>query len=309
MPRFRSYLAWTISSIALISCPLAQANLVINPTWDSTITSDPNAAAIMGTINSAISFYNANFTDNIVVEITFKTMSSGLGASTTGIFRPSYLAYRLALESDATTAADGIALAHLPNQTMDPVTGIHANMVLARANARAIGGTTSPGTDGTVFVNTSVCNLDRLFIDPNKYDLYAVTCHEIDEVLGMGSWIDGPLIGDAAVRAMDLFRYDANGNRSFTNSASQHAYFSLDGSTRIVEFNQSGSGDWGDWIHHTTPQVQDFSGTKGVAYDMGPAEIAALDVIGYNAAPVPEPATLFGLSIGALAILSRQKRH
>jgi len=39
----------------------AQGNLVINATFDSTITSDPNAATIEGTINSVIALYQASF--------------------------------------------------------------------------------------------------------------------------------------------------------------------------------------------------------------------------------------------------------
>jgi len=306
MVRMRLFAGVAAGSFFVLAAAPAHANLVINPTWDSTITSDPNGATVMATINSAIGFYNSTFSDNIVVEITFKEMATGLGASTTGIFRPTYNSYRLALEADASTPADALAISHLPNQVNDPVTGIHASMVLARANARALGGTTSPGTDGSVMLNTSICNLDRTSTNPAKYDLYAVTCHEIDEVLGMGSWINGPLIGDAAVRAMDLFRYDASGNRSFTNNTSAHAYFSLDGTNDIVEFNQSGAGDWGDWVHHATPQVQDFSGTPGVPYNMGPSEITALDVIGYNA--VPEPTTLAALGLGAMALMRRRKR-
>ena len=188
MLNIRRVLAFASGAVALSLGSAAHAGLTINPTWDASITSDPNAAIIMGTINSAIAFYSQTFTDNITVEITFQKMNSGLGQSTTGIFRPSYVAYRSALVADASTANDFIALAHLPNQVNDPVTNAHANMILARANARALGGTTTPGTDGTVYVNTSICNLDRSSIDPNKYDLYAVTCHEIDEVLGMGSW-------------------------------------------------------------------------------------------------------------------------
>ncbi len=291
-----------------VSCvQSAHANLVINPTWDSSITNDAGAATIMNTINSAISFYNQTFTDNITVEITFQEMNSGLGASTTGIFRPAYSSYRAALIADATTANDFIAISNLPNQTLDPVTNAHANMVLARANARAIGGTTSPGTDGTVFFNPAFCNFDRVNIDPNKVDLYAVVCHEIDEVLGMGSWINGNIVGDAAIRAMDLFRYDSAGNRSFTNNTSAHAFFSLDGTNDIVEFNQSGVGDWGDWIHHSTPQVQDFSGTAGVPYNMGYSEVAALDAIGYNAVPEPASAAIFG--IGFLALWRMRSRR
>lgn len=306
MLQLRRLTAFAAGALVLLSVHSARANLVINPTWDSTITNDPNSATIMNTINSAIGFYNQTFTDNITVEITFSEMASGLGASTTGIFRAPYTSIRGALAADVTTANDAIALAHLPNQVLDPVTNAHANLVISRANARALGGTTTPGTDGTVFFNASICNFDRINVNPNKFDLYAIVCHEIDEVLGTGSWIDGPISSDAAIRMMDLFRYDANGNRSFTNNTSAHSFFSLDGNNDVVEFNQSGVGDWGDWIHHSPAQVQDFSGTPGVPYNMGYSEVTALDAIGYNA--VPEPASLACFGIGILALLKLRRR-
>src|SRR5258707_434566 len=46
--------------------------LVINPTFASNITSDPNAATIEATINRAIQAYESSFSDNITVNITFQ---------------------------------------------------------------------------------------------------------------------------------------------------------------------------------------------------------------------------------------------
>ena len=55
-----------------ISVPLAQANIIINPTFDSSITSDPNAAAIVATIEGAITMYEADITTPITVNITYE---------------------------------------------------------------------------------------------------------------------------------------------------------------------------------------------------------------------------------------------
>ena len=64
--------------------PLAvSAGLTIIPTFDSTITSDPNAATIEATINTAIATIQSMFSDPITVNITFKKMTSGLGQSST----------------------------------------------------------------------------------------------------------------------------------------------------------------------------------------------------------------------------------
>jgi hypothetical protein len=64
---------------ALVAGQSADA-LVITPTFANNITSDPNAVAIEGTINTAISTYEADFIDPINVAITFQEMANGLGA-------------------------------------------------------------------------------------------------------------------------------------------------------------------------------------------------------------------------------------
>ena len=43
----------------------ANANLIIDPTFDVSITSDPNAAAIENAINTTIGIYETDFTDPI----------------------------------------------------------------------------------------------------------------------------------------------------------------------------------------------------------------------------------------------------
>src|ERR1700680_5125912 len=52
--------------------PGQMAGLTINPVFDSTITSDPNGAAIENTILAAILNVESQFTDPITVTITFK---------------------------------------------------------------------------------------------------------------------------------------------------------------------------------------------------------------------------------------------
>src|SRR5579871_6481804 len=66
--------------------------LSIIATFDSSITSDPNAASIENTIDTAITFYETTFTTAtaapINVSIEFQNISTGLGQSQTaeGIF-------------------------------------------------------------------------------------------------------------------------------------------------------------------------------------------------------------------------------
>jgi hypothetical protein len=156
-------------------------------------------------------------------------MGSGLGASSTYYGTVSYSTYRAALAADATTAADATALASLPATTNNPVDG-SPSMDVTTANLRALGFNANPpggDPDGWVYLNTSIMNLDRISINPSKYDLMAVASHEIDEVLGFGSALNGLSNGAAAptgaVWGMYLYRYDQSGNRSFNTTLSAAA--------------------------------------------------------------------------------------
>ncbi|HEX9047104.1 MAG TPA: NF038122 family metalloprotease [Verrucomicrobiae bacterium] len=278
-----------IVALILSGFPL-RANLVIVPTWDSTITSDPNASSITNTILQVITLYQASFSDNVTVSITFAEMSTGLGQSqtfyATGL---SYSSIRSKLVASATTADDKLALAHLPNASTNPVNG-SSTMELTLPNGRALGFSGAGWTgspDGTVWLNTSIMNLTRTSINPSKYDLYAVAAHEINEVLGLSSSLDGLANGAAAptgdIDSLDLFRYDQNGNRSFNTGSASQAYFSLDGMNRLVRYNQDASGDFHDWYSPggQTPRVQDAFATAG-ATPNPTVEMIALDVIGYH---------------------------
>jgi hypothetical protein len=131
--------------------------------------------------------------------------------------------------------------------------------------------------------------------DPNKFDLMGVTSHEIDEVLGFGSGLN---FGSSfPPLPQDLFRYSAPGVRSYTTSTTATSYLSIDGgTTNLTFFNQSGVGDYGDWVVHSPAQVQDWAGTPGATPNLGFNELTNLDVIGYDLKPavsaVPEPGPL-----------------
>ncbi|HXH60821.1 MAG TPA: NF038122 family metalloprotease [Fimbriimonadaceae bacterium] len=290
--------------LVALAC-VASANLTIIPTFDSTITSKGNAAQLEAAINSVCSLYNATFADNITVNLTFKDMPSGLGQSVTAIGTVSYTNFRNALQADATTADDATALAHLPVQTNNPVNGT-TSVVLSSANARALGFAASVSTDSTISINSSSCFLDHNNPIAGKVDYFAVACHEVDEALGT---ISG--VGGTDPFSADMYRYDGSGGRSFTTNTLTSAFFSLDSTTNIVEYNQHGrtTGDWGDWIIHSpNPQVQDWAGTSGVKIDLGPSETRLLDAVGYDFLnPVPEPGSLAVLSLGLLALLRRRK--
>ena len=132
-------------------------------------------------------------------------------------------------------------------------------------------------------------NLTRASIDPSRYDLLSVAEHEIDEVLGLGSGLD--FLADIEPLPQDLFRYTSAGARTFTTNGDD-AWFSLDGTNFLVQFNQIFGADHGDWWSNPgasfTPRVQDAFGTPGATPNMG-VELIALDVQGYDLIPPPQP--------------------
>ncbi|HVV01970.1 MAG TPA: NF038122 family metalloprotease [Verrucomicrobiae bacterium] len=277
----------------------ATGGLTIVPTFDSTITSDPQASTIEATINSAIALYQSTYADPITVTVTFKKMGSGLGQSSTYYNSFPYSDYYAALVGHATTTDDATALAHLPNSYGNPVTGdgsMYLTLPLARALGFSDADTPAGQTDGTIFLNTSITTLAGPTA-PGKFSLYATICHEMDEVLGFVSELNGLNNGDPAptgpVSPGDLFRYDGAGARSFTTDLNAASYFSIDGATDLVRFNQHAGGDFQDWYSYNgtaTPRVQDAYATPG-ASPVPNVELRVLDVIGYTRI-VPPPPTL-----------------
>jgi hypothetical protein len=283
----------------------AWANMVITPTFDSSITSDTNAAAIEGVINSAIQIYESDFADPITVKITFQEMTSGLGQSNFSFFHTPYATYRADLVTDAKTSDDAIALAHLPVGATNPVNGT-GFIDIKPANLRAIGIAT-PGvtSDGTIGLNTHITDIGSPGTS-GQFSLMAVTEHEIDEILGLGS--DLPT-SNPNPYPEDLFRYDATGARSFTTTTTARAFFSIDGATDLAEFdNQGDGGDFGDWRSNplppgAVPKVQDAFATPSANPALS-VELRALDVIGYDFVPEPGTGVLLAAALVALGGLN-----
>jgi hypothetical protein len=283
----------------------ARAGLVITPIFDSSITSDPNAAAIEHTINQTIQIYENKFSDPINVAIKFAEMTTGLGSSSTFFATGPYATFITALHADATSADDATALSLLPIQATNPVTGT-SFINVKTANLRAVGINVSPpvgSPDGSIGLNTHITDVGSPGTT-GQYSLMTTTAHEIDEVLGLGSAIDF----SSSPFPEDLFRYDASGNRSFTNNPAAQAFFSINATTLLAQFdNQNDGGDWGDWQSNphpagVQPKVQDAFATPGASPTLG-VELTALDVIGYDLTPsaaTPEPATIIPAGIACL---------
>ena len=297
--------------------PAARAQLVIEPTFDSSITSLPDASTIEASIDDAISRLDAAIENPITVSIDFQDMSSGLGESDTYVNNLPYSQYLSDLKNNQILSGnDTTALNSLPAQSHNPVNG-NRNVTLTLPLLRAIGesslGDNGGGFDSTISLNLSDMNVSRTGTqNPDDYDLEAVATHEMDEVLGVGGSGSELASGTTgAVGPLDLFRYSAPGVRSYSQSENIAPYFSINGgTTNLVYFNQYSGADYADWGNgvtpaeeagNTPPQVQDAFGTPGVDVNLGVNELTALDVVGYNLEPVPEPGTPALLAVAGLA--------
>jgi hypothetical protein len=326
---------YTSSLLFFVAASSASAGLIINPIFDSSITSLASAAAIETSIQGAIATFESTYATPITVTIDFESMSGGLGESQTFIDPTNYKTFYNALvATNANAAAIAGLNANGGNSNTNPVT--HTGTIdVTPVNLRAVGlagaplcnVTGSPGNlgcsssniggpgavDGIVGVNTALTNPPQ----PNNgsnFSLVSVVEHEIDEILGSGSDIPNCInCGTTSANnpsPEDLFRYNANGTRSSltVNCANPGAaFFSYSGTTDLTQFNNACNGaDFGDWAASGTPQVQDAFGTPGANPAYGPNETAALSAIGFAIA-TPEPATavLLTLSLGALALMKR----
>jgi PEP-CTERM motif len=296
--------------------PSYAGDVTITATFDSSITSLPNAAAIEGAIDSAIGAIEAAVSspNNIAVTVDFQNMSSGLGQSNTTFYNVSYYDYYNALKAVATTPAQLTAIASLgaaptSESSVNPVTGT-TQMTITSAEGRNLGFNT-PGGSGPGGTFDSVVSFNTSLTSPpnglaGNYGLQAVATHELDEVLGIGG--SGSNLGNGnTIGDLDLFRYSAPGVRSYSTSAAT-SYFSIDGGNTVLSyFNQEAGADYADWSSDPIPngfpvQVQDAFGTPGTNPKLGVNELTAFNVIGYGITSVPEPSTVTMLGTALLVL-------
>ena len=310
-----------------LSAAQAHAGLVITPTFDSSITGSADAMTIENTINSAISVYETDFTNPVNVSILFTADESvGLGQSSTYFNTVSYTDYRANLFTTKALGTDSTTFENfIPNTTTNPVNGsTQVSATLAELRSLGFSGEDAPlgQYDSTISFKTSIINLSNTGPqDPAKYSLFSVASHEIDEVLGFGSALNGLNNGDpapvGAIGTLDLFRYSSPGVHSFTTNVNESAYLSVDGgTTNLVNFNQTQGGDFHDFASSPgTPRVQDAFGTPGSSPTLGVAEFTALEDIGYNRSNptvAPEPSQLAApafIAFGMLGLILRARKR
>jgi hypothetical protein len=250
--------------------------------------------AYRAAIVSAEHVLQSHFTNSVTVEMQFDLTSLGGGFSaenTYALVGVSYHDYVAALASHATTAADLQAVAGLPQD--DPSHGV--GFWIASTEARVLGlSTEAKATDDTVMLNADKAN------EFGK-DTISTLEHEISEgVFGRLGSLGVTLQG---WQPMDLFRFNAEGQRDYTGGADgQATYFGIDGAhLSALEYhnaiNPDGTGDGdslGDW---TTSSDTFGPGGPGVVGTLSATDLQILDILGWTpaaqpaavAAPAPAP--------------------
>ena len=292
---------YTNNGLASYSQPMRGATapttgLIINPTFDSSITNDPDAAAIEAMITRAISIYESLFDDPFTIPIFFRYATTApdgtplppgvLSESDFAVYTIPWNTFVNALTADARTNNDFLANASLPG------TALAASIKPSSANGRSVGLDTPPAIaqnghlggpyDGIVTLNSAHPFLFSRPVSAGYFDAQRSTEHEIDEIIGFGS---NAMLSN--FRPQDLFSWSSAGQRNVSRTGSR--YFSIDsGSTNIVGFNQDSSGDFGDWLSEDCPQTQPYvqnafacTGQFSDVTTTSPEGIN-LDVIGYD---------------------------
>lgn len=326
-------------ALALV-CGAPSWALTIVPTFDASITSSPNSAAIESAIQQVAQTYSM-YSNPATVSIDFQLGDLGGpgGESLFTLYAASYADYEsVALAQDAAANPWNHVLATAQANLASGNTA--DNIVSTSANLRSLGfigvdGLLGPdmlddGTfDGIVLLDAASVQAGLYSftstVGPGQFSGLDVIYHEVDEVLGIGgggsflNFVANGVDFDA-IGPLDPYRYDlSTGLKSYTTDPGAITYFSIDGGkTPIAPFNQINPpgfvGDYGDWgrfaCNDGLQSIQEWAGCSGEPYlpftPMG-WESIALQSIGYDVVPEPITWTMLVMGFAAIGALMRRR--
>jgi hypothetical protein len=300
-------------------------HLVIDPVFDSSVTSSPEAANYEAAVNAAISYLESKISTPITISIGFgygevggnngsagTPLAAASGAESQGTtFSYSYADVYAALEATDTTSAVQIAAAaSLPK--VDP-TGSAAGaqpFQVAAPEAMALGLTIGALANGLVGnVGLSVDNYIWSQTGPigaTQQDAVSDLEHEITEIMGRIA-----LAGvGGQYTPLDLFRYtaanglsgDVPGSAAGVRddpfvagySANAYSYFSYDGHHVTLQYDTpaqvTAGDDVADWeLLNGQPDSFDGEGGPGAYYPVSTTDLEELNALGFDEVSTPPP--------------------
>lgn len=315
---------------------LGSFDLVINP--GNTLANNADALAAF---NRAANNWKSHFTDPITVNINADVLNLGsssiIGQTGSVLLQADYSTIRNQMVTDAAGQPGNGIVASLPTAAQFTATlptgfTLSGNLVLTKANAKALGFTGLDGqfgsSDGTIQFNSQF-NFDydnRDGVTAGSIDFETVATHEIGHLLGFISAVDAvdqtlPATGSVSPNPLDLFRFSSNSPNNPSTSAeftsfprnlkpNDAAVFDdLDQEYRVSTGISNGDGRQGshwrdDSLSASLIGVMDPTLATGLVETVTYADLRALDVIGYDLA-VPEPST-YAAAGAVVAMLAGQ---
>jgi hypothetical protein len=231
-------------------------------------------------VDDAVAAINATFENpaNITINVGYgevggEALSPGsLGESLTGYTNSiSYSEVRSALISQGALGSDTLPTSSPFATPLGVPLAEAAALGLYNPGSNAVG---SVGFSSSFPFDYSTTN--RAI--SGEYDFIGVVEHELTEVMGRFSLIEG-----GEYTPLDLFRYAGDGVRQTGTGAP--SYFSIDGgATNLDNYNnfQSGnSGDLGDWAPSAGDDAFDDNSNIGVENVMTPTDIKEVAALGW----------------------------
>ena len=283
------------AGVLAATTPARALNIV--PVYDASVTSLANASVVEGAFQTVANEFDAAFSTPITLKIAVgwgEVDGQGLGAGNVGasldFLRGGFTYANVVGYLRATATANPADLnlasvvANLPRS--DPTGKNSFRFPYAEAQALGLLPARMSLMSGYVgFASNVSWDFDGGVIAAGKYDFMGLAAHELSEAMGRISALS--VANPSWATVLDLLRYSAPGVSSF--SYANPAYFSIDGGrTNRGSFNNTGSGDRGDWSSILAPgDDQDANVYTGVSYKMSASDWTQLDVLGYGAYVTP----------------------
>ncbi|HUW57590.1 MAG TPA: NF038122 family metalloprotease [Planctomycetota bacterium] len=279
-------------------------------------------------------------TVNLIVD--YQSLGAGiLGQSGSAYYYGSYNAVRdlVAGGGEAGDTREAALLPNLPTASefsawLPSGYELDGNMILTSANYKALGGTHTDNDGSITFSSNYSWDFDRSDgITPGSFDFEGIAVHEMGHNLGFVSEVDyvdwdmerpGPAADDVEPRPLDLFRFrtiDLGAGFNFDNTArnlapdGSHSFYYLTGPSGDNSVLMSTGAYNGDgyqashWKDDLGLGIMDPTASSGELLVIRENDMIALDLIGWDVVPIPEPTTLSFLVLGACAALAARRRR